>query len=369
MNAKNSDEIFLLAKGEVETLPTRPMREGLFGVTLEDAFQTLLEQYPEIIPGKQITPGADDAPRFVLIRREAPIGGWSLDHLLVDQYGILTLVECKLMQNSQSRREVVGQVIEYAANASVTWGGGQLRDFANNYWSDRGKDFGEVCRSVLGLEDEIDAFWDTVESNLQQGKIRLIIAGDEIRPEVRRMIEYLNDEMERVEVLGLELRCYGHGEERLVLVPTIVGQTVANLDKRNVSAKYTKWTAEAARTAFREWDDPENRALFAILLDWAEQNGRYMVSSGKHPGFGIKSPTNARLISISTYWGVWGAFDDHKFSDIDERDWFIAKLIDAELLDPSFDVSKEKNKKLKLRDGAAVEKLINILSTLFERNT
>lgn len=41
------------------------MRDGLFGATLEDAFRKLLEDYPEIISGKQIRPGDDDPPRFV----------------------------------------------------------------------------------------------------------------------------------------------------------------------------------------------------------------------------------------------------------------------------------------------------------------
>ncbi len=119
--SKSSDEIFVLSKKEVEALPARPMRDGLFGATLEDAFQKLLEDYPEIISGKKIRPGDDDPPRFVLLRREAPISRWSLDHFLIDQFGVLTLVEFKLLQNLESRREVIGQIIEYAANASTAW--------------------------------------------------------------------------------------------------------------------------------------------------------------------------------------------------------------------------------------------------------
>ena len=91
-----SDEVFLLDAEQLSPLPARPMRAGLFGKTLEDALQTLLQKYPEIIPGKQIDPGSDDPPRFVLLRREMPLGGWSLDHLYVDQRAILTLVETKL---------------------------------------------------------------------------------------------------------------------------------------------------------------------------------------------------------------------------------------------------------------------------------
>ena len=52
---KNPEEIFLLDGENVHSMPERPMRQGMFGKTLEDALQTLLEQHPEIIPGKQIT--------------------------------------------------------------------------------------------------------------------------------------------------------------------------------------------------------------------------------------------------------------------------------------------------------------------------
>ena len=90
-------------------------------------FQNFLERYPENVPGKKIRPGAEDSPRFVLLRREAPLVCWLLDQPLVDQFGALTLVECELLANPESRREVIGQNIEYAANASAAWDGGQLR--------------------------------------------------------------------------------------------------------------------------------------------------------------------------------------------------------------------------------------------------
>ena len=98
-------------------MPVRPMRVGLFGTTLEDAFQNFLEWYPENAPGKQIRPGAEDSPRSVLLRCEAPIVCCSLDQSLVDQFGALTLVECELLANPESRGEVIGQNIEYAENA------------------------------------------------------------------------------------------------------------------------------------------------------------------------------------------------------------------------------------------------------------
>jgi len=56
----------------------------------------------------------------VLISEE---GGdcWFVDHLLIDQDGIPTLVEVKRSTDTRIRREVVGQMLDYAANAVVYW--------------------------------------------------------------------------------------------------------------------------------------------------------------------------------------------------------------------------------------------------------
>ena len=58
------------------------------------------------------------------------------------------------------------------------------------------------------------------------------------------MIEYLNAEMHRVEVLGLELKCYGRDDGSLVLVPRIIGQTQVSIDRRTSGEKPVRWTKE-----------------------------------------------------------------------------------------------------------------------------
>src|SRR5687767_15703556 len=51
--------------------------------------------------------------------------------------------------------------------------------------------------------------WTAVEMNLVRGRFRLLIVSDTLRPEVRRIIEYLNTELRNAEVYGLELACFG----------------------------------------------------------------------------------------------------------------------------------------------------------------
>ena len=242
--------IFHLKGEKLTPMPLRSMREGLLGESLEDALQTFLENYPQIIPGKQIDPGSDDPPRFVLLRREMPVGGWSLDHLFADQRGILTLVETKLFQNPESRREVIGQIIESAANATEFWSGGSARQKATEFWSNQKqpRELDKVFQEEFGGDLDTEDFWEKVEENLKHGKMRLIIATDELRPELRRMIEYLNNEMENTEVLGLELKFYGEETESMVLVPLLVGQSQSAIDNKR-PGESIKWTADKLKNS------------------------------------------------------------------------------------------------------------------------
>lgn len=88
----------------------------------EAHLQELLQKYPNLLVGNQIN---EREPRkWLLVSREVPIpdsnygsGRWSVDHLFLDQDGIPTLVEVKRSTDTRIRREVVGQLLEYAANA------------------------------------------------------------------------------------------------------------------------------------------------------------------------------------------------------------------------------------------------------------
>src|SRR4051812_29373372 len=74
----------------------------------EDAFQQLAQ---EVFP--QVLASQFDRPSVVAREVQTPQGG-RVDVVSVDQDGIITLCECKLEKNAGSRREVLGQVLEYA---------------------------------------------------------------------------------------------------------------------------------------------------------------------------------------------------------------------------------------------------------------
>jgi hypothetical protein len=92
----------------------------------EDLLQGLLAQYPNLLAGDQMD--NSHPRRWLLISRERGVpseegGGyrWSVDHLFLDQDAIPTIVEVKRSSDARIRREVMGQMLDYAANAVVYW--------------------------------------------------------------------------------------------------------------------------------------------------------------------------------------------------------------------------------------------------------
>src|SRR4051812_45651001 len=89
---------------------------GAGGARDEKWLQALLFAHPEAVPIEAIDPGAG---MIVPICRELaiPKDGATvfLDVLAVTPPGRLVLIECKLWRNPQARREVIAQILEYAA--------------------------------------------------------------------------------------------------------------------------------------------------------------------------------------------------------------------------------------------------------------
>ncbi|GJM21266.1 MAG: hypothetical protein DHS20C15_11810 [Planctomycetota bacterium] len=220
----------------------------------EALLQELLADYPSLLAGDQINPGA---PRkWLLVKRETGIPGeegggdrWSVDHLFLDQDAIPTLVEVKRSSDTRIRREVVGQMLDYAANAVVHWPVERLRAMLETELKRTGRDLDEAI-TELGVED-LDEFWADVKTNLQAGRVRLVFVADEIPPELARVIEFLNQQMDPAEVLAVEVRQYV-GEGRQTLVPRVLGQTVQAQQKKSRSNGNA-----------RQWDEP---SFFAKLL-------------------------------------------------------------------------------------------------------
>lgn len=207
----------------------------------EDRLQTLLEQYPDLLAGDQIDAAAPR--RWLLVSREVGVPGeedganrWSLDHLFLDQEAVPTLVEVKRSSDTRIRREVVGQMLDYAANAVVYWPVEAIRARFEAACEARGDDPAQLVAQLIeaDLNDEpaLEAFWGGVKTNLQAGRVRLVFVADEIPAELRRIVEFLNEQMDPAQVLAVEVKQYV-GQGLRTLVPRVVGQTAGAEKKKS----------------------------------------------------------------------------------------------------------------------------------------
>ena len=139
---------------------------------------------------------------------------------------------------------MVGQMLDYAANGIVYWPSERLRSDFETRCAVEQKDAAEVFRESLGEQVEQEPFWADVEQNLRSGRVRLVFVADSIPPELRRVIEFLNERMSPTEVVGVEIKQYVGDGGLKTLVPRVVGQTEqARIQKIGPpSSRVTKWS-------------------------------------------------------------------------------------------------------------------------------
>ncbi|MCB9725561.1 MAG: hypothetical protein H6748_16050 [Spirochaetaceae bacterium] len=237
-----SDRIYLVSEDD----KLRPMEATPYA--REDVLQRLLEQYPDLLAGEQVDP--ENPRRWLLIKREAGITHdgdesfrWRLDHLFLDQDGVPTLVETKIATNPELRRQVVGQMLDYAANLVEYWSPERIQQEFEARCEEAGRPPDEVLSSHLGLNelngaDALEGFWTDVKTNLEAGRLRLVFAADRIPSSLLRIVEFLNGQMDPCEVIAVELRQYLHeadGASIRTLVPRVYGLTATAKFKKKVS--------------------------------------------------------------------------------------------------------------------------------------
>lgn len=228
----------------------------------EADLQRLLAEHPHLLLGED-----PQGPGWLLVRREAGVPDaegaadrWSLDHLFVDAEGVPTLVEVKRSTDTRIRREVVGQMLDYAANGVRHWPEGSLRRlFTARYPDPAQADL--ALADFLGDTDP-EVFWAKVEDNLRAGNVRMVFAADHIPSPLQRIIEFLNEQMRPAEVLGVEIRQF-RGQGHTTLIPNLVGRTTA--------ARRLKPTASGSfEQDLVDADEPVREAA-ALLAQWAQE--------------------------------------------------------------------------------------------------
>lgn len=189
----------------------------------EDFMQKLVAAHPELI--------ADQDGALLLIRREQPIadredgsGRWSLDHLFVTRGGVPVLVELKRAVDTRLRREVIGQMLDYAANGTAYWQGGRIAESFAATMAEQGRDADAALATFLGGSGDPQQFWEQVDANFAAGRIKMVFVADTIPRELARIVEFLNEQM-KADVRAVELSWFESEGGVTALTPRVIGET------------------------------------------------------------------------------------------------------------------------------------------------
>ncbi len=271
--------------GELEPMVEQPF-------ALEDDLQELLAKHPELLDGEQVRP--DNPRRWILISREMGISErseesprWSLDHLIVDQDAVPTLVEVKRGSNTEIRRTIVGQLLEYAAHASETWTADKMRERFEASCEELGNNPTEHLSMLLQTEDEdVEAFFEEVATNLAARRMRLLFVADEIPDPLLRIVEFLNQQMPTIEVLAVEIKQYA-GTARRTLVPRVLGRIAGTTVRNHVGSRAPRLSRESFYSIF---PDAAQGEVAARLLQVAEDAGASLTWGSTSVSIRVRCP-------------------------------------------------------------------------------
>ncbi|MEH2550735.1 hypothetical protein V1283_007380 [Bradyrhizobium sp. AZCC 2262] len=228
---------------------------------LEAEIQELVHAHPAALPIAEIDPMFVGA---ISVCREMQLGrAGRVDNFLITPSGLPVLVECKLWRNPEARREVIGQILDYAKVLS-RWSFSDLqREVANR--TGMGPDaLLKLVRTVSPTVDEIQ-FTDAVTANLRRGRFLLLILGDGVREDVEVIASYLQVHAGLHFTFGLvEFPVYRLPNGERLVAPRVVARTTSVL--RNVVAAPEGFVVQDLDEAAAEEDvgaDPDRAALAA----------------------------------------------------------------------------------------------------------
>jgi len=214
-------------------------------------------------------PGVDDS---AFTAQELSTTAGPIDVCVVGGNGGLTVVECKLASNSEKRRMVVGQVIDYA---SAIWMEGP--DVLLQKWE---------ARTGQSLQDTLsDTSLEQLRKNIEIPRIDLCLAVDSIDADLRRLVEYLNMATRSdVRVTAVQLAYARQGEVE-ILVPSTYGGEIAESKVRAAGRSAEDWTVEGFVDALGTDEDRDlARRLIDLVVSGVGPSAAEPLVFGHRPG-------------------------------------------------------------------------------------
>ena len=261
------------------------------------------------------------------------------------------------------------------------WPLAQLREMFARQCERDDREPDDVIAELAGDEVEVEEFWQRAGDNLHAGKVRMVFVSDDIPRELRRVVEFLNGQMNPAEVIAIEVKQYLSSDGMRTLVPRVIGQTagVEARKGRRSSGDRRQWDEQSffADLAVRRGD--EEAQVARVLFDWTVTRGwRPTFGSGRVDGSWIPvvESVGSEHYPIALYTNGW---IEIQFQHLQNRSPFDAEEVRLELLRrvneiPGVSFASEKITKLPnirlgllAADPAALDQLKRVLEWVEQR--
>lgn len=211
--------------------------------------------------------------------------------------------------DTRASREVIGQMFEYAANGHYYWSKEDIEKFAQSTAEKQGVPLDEALQGLQPENDETaDEFFIRVQENLREGQLRIVFFLEEAPSELKSVVDFLNKQMERSEVLLVEARQFSL-DGVSVVAPTLFGFTEeARKVKRRVQvstgipSRRFKWDETSFFQDAGDRLEPGDLSIIRQLFDFCRSSSFEITfgTGAKRGSFQIKkSPILPRsLISV-----------------------------------------------------------------------
>jgi hypothetical protein len=160
-------------------------------------------------------------------------------------------------------------MLDYAAHARESFSAERMADWLEESAERRGSTAANTLLDAFEIDD-VDSYWQTVDTNLKAERFRLVFVSDSIGTELRSIIEFLNRQMSATEVLAIEVKQDTDAQgAHQTIVPSVVGDTAQARAMKRPAARGERLDRETLVARMRDKNEPAAEAA-ARVLDWAD---------------------------------------------------------------------------------------------------
>ncbi len=246
----------------------------------EAQLQNEIYNDPSILPLRDIDVSRKEI--CVFLKEFGLPGSGNSDIIGLDPEGRIYIIETKLATNAEAKREVIGQIFEYAG---FLWKM-SFEEFDQKVSKITSDHLVNLIKKRIKDKDwSEEQFLSAVSTNLEKGNFSLIVAVDQMNEPLKRIVDYINlSGSFHFELFALEIP-YFTGQGLEVLTPRLYGVKPSQKTKTAYGSK--DWTEKEYFKVLRDRTNEEIHNLIKNFYNKVKTSKNFEVwfSGGEKEGY------------------------------------------------------------------------------------